>query len=504
MPPPIRPESVILDELLAAITRSGLVTDIAPISVLRQFTSGVSMTIAELYYALYTLYKSFFLTAATGEDLDIRGMDLGLPRDTGQAASGTVVFERALTYMEDIPLLAPQHVQPVVPQGETAPTYATITDAVLQPCGRSVSGEAPLTQTTAGVNDQLTLTLDGDGPQTVSLGSQPTGDAVAAAIEASVRLLLAIDPSKQPAYDRFRADWNSTTPGRFTLRSGNPGHTTSVVVTPSPQYDASAILKLGVAQGGQETPGMDSLAVPCLADVIGVASNVGAQQLTEQRSPVPGIVRIYNPLPYVDGRDVASDDAYRQAVQAHLLALGRGTTDSVLQAAATTRTPDGQQPVQSAQVVASTDANLQVFVADGRSLTLGAQPDVVQAVQDELDGRGSEPGGWLPSGVTALVRPATVRVIDVQARVLLGPAPDGVIAQRQAVQTMAQVLSHAPVGEQVTYVQMLRALDGAVDDVLRVDFVHPAVWATTPQRDLGAVIGTKLMPGHILVEILRQ
>jgi hypothetical protein len=95
-------------------------------------------------------------------------------------------------------------------------------------------------------------------------------------------------------------------------------------------------------------------------------------------------------------------------------------------------------------------------------------------------------------------------VIDVQARVLLGPAPDGVIAQRQAVQTMAQVLSHAPVGEQVTYVQMLRALDGAVDDVLRVDFVHPAVWATTPQRDLGAVIGTKLMPGHILVEILRQ
>jgi hypothetical protein len=33
MPPSIRPEPVILDELLTAITASGLVDDIAPISV---------------------------------------------------------------------------------------------------------------------------------------------------------------------------------------------------------------------------------------------------------------------------------------------------------------------------------------------------------------------------------------------------------------------------------------------------------------------------------------
>ena len=503
MPPPIRPESVILDELMSAITSSGLVTDIAPISIVRQLSSGVSMTIAELYYALYTLYQSFFRLLASGDDLDVRGLDMGLPRDTGQAASSPVVFVRQVNYLNDIPLPQPQHLQPVMPPETPVPTYATIADALLHACGRSVSNEAPLNQTIADLNDRVTLALDGDGPQTVSLGTTATGDAVASALQAQVRTLFALTPALQPAYDRFRCDWNSTTPGRLTLRSGNPGPSSRVVVTPSATADATGVLKLGVLQGGSESPGMDELAVPCQADSIGLSANLGANQLTVLRTPVPGVGRVYNPLPFVNGREVASDDAFRAAIGAHLLALGRGTGDSLVHAAEAARTASGAQLVQSAQAAPSTHANVQVFVADGRSRTVGAQPEVVQAVQDELEGRGSTPGGWVPAGVTALVRPATVRIIDIQAVLLLGPTADGPIAQRRAVQAMTTTLQQARVGESVGYIDMIRAIDHAVDDVFRVDFSRPAAWSTTPQHDIGAVIGTKLMPGTIQVEVRR-
>ena len=504
MPPTIRPDAVILEALLTAVLEEGLVTDIAPISVLRMLLSGVATTTAELYYSLYTLYRSFFLQMARGEDLDVRGTDLGLPRDPGQAASGSLEFTRAPTYFEDIPLAAPQTVQAVVEPGTTPVTYSTMADAVLQPQGRSVSGEAPLTNVVGGVNDAITLTINGDGPQTVRIGTQATGEALAAALTAAVRGLFAVTPALQPAYDLFRADWNQTTVGAFTFRSGTTGPTSTVVVVSGTQPDdASPFLKLGLAQGGKESPGMDVIRVPLMADVRGVLGNVGARQLTQQVSAMGGIGAVTNPLPLVNGREAWSDDAYVQAIQAHLLGLGRGGATSIVQAAQATRLSDGSQPVQSVQVLPDGNAHVRVFVSDGRSRTLGAQPDVVEAVQRELDGRGSTASGWIASGVTALVRPCVVRVVDVTATVLVGPLPDLGVAQRLCIQAIVSLLSAASVGQTVGYVTMLRAIDQAVAEVLRVDFQLPMSFRVSPPHDLVVTAGLKLMPGTIQVGVRR-
>lgn len=503
MPLTIRPQAVILDELLSAFIRSGLVTDIAPISVTRMLANGAAVTIAELYYALYTLHRSFYLTLATGEDLDLRGTDLGLPRDVGQAASGTVRYTREPTYSDDIVLLAPQHLTCVVEPGTLAPTYSTVGNARLAPCGRSISGQAPLTSTQAGISDALELAIDGDTPQRITLGTQFSAADVAAAIQSAVRALMAVTPALQPGYDLFRCDWNSTTPGCYTLRSGTAGPASRVEVRAGTSADASPTLKLGLANSGTETPGMDSLEVPVVADLVGEGGNLSAEQLTLQQAPVGGIASMANPLPFTNGRDAAADDAYRQDVQAYLLALGRGTPDSLLRAAQSTRMPDGSQPVQSAQVVPDGDAHILVYVADNRSRTLGAQPDVVAQVQAELDGRGSQVGGWIPSGVTAVVEPARVRVTDVTARVIVGPTPDLAAAQRACVQAIAQTLTEAGVGETVGYVTMLRAIDQAVPDVLRVDFVRPTVFAVAPQQDLVVQVGEMLLPGIVQVDVSR-
>lgn len=503
MPPTIRPQAVILDELLSAMVRSGLVTDVAPISVTRMFASGAAVTIAELYYSLYTLYQSFFMTMATGADLDVRGSDYGLPRDIGQPASGRVVYTREPTYADDILILAPQRLEPVVESGTVPPTYHTVGDHRLAPCGRSISGEAPLTSTQAGISDDLTLTIDGDGPRTLTLGTNLTGADVAAAIQTQVRALMSNTPALQPGYDLFRADWNTTIVGAYTLRSGTAGPASSVLVTVGPGHDAARALKLGVAQGGTEAPGMDQISVPVVADVLGTASNVSASQLTLQQTPIGGMQAVSNPLPLVDGRDPASDDAYRQALQAYLMGLGRGTGDSLRQAALHTQLADGTQPVQSVQAVADGDGHIRVFVADNRSRDVGAQPDVVDAVQAELDGRGVQVGGWVPAGMTAVVRPASVRVVNVTAQVLVGPMPDLASAQRACIQAITQALYATGVGESVGYVSLMRAVDQAVPDVLRVDFLQPTAFHVAPQQDLRAQVGEIFLPGFVQVEVHR-
>jgi hypothetical protein len=168
------------------------------------------------------------------------------------------------------------------------------------------------------------------------------------------------------------------------------------------------------------------------------------------------------------------------------------------------RLPNGQQPVQSAQVTSAGDSNIAIFITDGRSLTVGAQPDIVQAVQDEVDGRGNVPGGLVAAGVTAIVRAATIHVVHVTCTLILSrTGPDSLIAQRQAVQAITDTLARAPVGHVVGYMDMLRALDEAIPALLRIDFSAPTAWSITPQVDIPVMVGTKLMPGTISVEVQR-
>src|SRR6516162_2609172 len=254
MPLTLRPKQQILDAIISSILAGNVVSDINPISYNRQLCEGVAATQADLDYDLYTLLQGFYITSAEGFDLDVRGNDYGLARDPGQQASDTVTFYKETLTIDDIPLPAPQVVQAILADG-TAVLYRSVGNLVLEASGRSVSGQAPATSLTGGVNDHLTVNVDNDGLRTVALGTQTTGASIAAAIQAAVIALTAINASKQQAYNAFRCDYALTTPGAYTLRSGLAGPTSSVQVAVSGTADASVALKLGVPQGGQERVG---------------------------------------------------------------------------------------------------------------------------------------------------------------------------------------------------------------------------------------------------------
>lgn len=501
MPLTLRPTTTILADILDHILAGDLVTDISQIAVIRQLSEAVAASQADLDYDLYSLLQGFYITTAEGQDLDIRGRDYGLARDAGQAASDPVVFTAVTTWSEDIPLPSPQVLQATLADS-TIVTYRSLGDTALWPTGRSVSGPAPGTLLTSGSNDSLALNLDGDGVRTIVLGSQPTPPAIAAAIQAAVQALVPLNPAHQPAYTTFRCDYSVTNAGRYTLRSGTTGLTSSVVVTVAASTDASYTLKLGASQGGAEQAGMTSVSVPVLCDTIGVLGNVGAGQINQQVSPVPGILAVANPLAFANGREPASDDAYRQDVRNYILSLGRGTRDAIERAVAHTVGDDGQRHVMTSQCVYGA-GTIQVFVCDGRSLDVGAQTDVVQDVQDELDGLGEEIGGWVPGGNVAGVASATCRRVDVDVTVEVGPTPDLLRAQQTIVDGLYHLIYGSAVGQMLSITMFDSVIDSRVAEVFNIVYALPLAFSTNPPSPIAAEVGVKRMPGTLSVRVVR-
>src|SRR5260370_1011965 len=93
--------------------------------------------------------------------------------------------------------------------------------------GTSVSGASPSTNPNADQRSFM-INLDKDGPQAVTMSpTAATGIDIAAAIQAAVRGLSAINPAHQAAYAGFTCTFTTT----YNLKSGTTGTGSSVAVT---------------------------------------------------------------------------------------------------------------------------------------------------------------------------------------------------------------------------------------------------------------------------------
>ncbi len=118
-----------------------------------------------------------------------------------------------------------------------------------------ISGTSPLTATTAG--DTMTINLDGDGAQVITLATSATGAAVAADIQAKVRALTsAAPPTNQPAFDNFTATYNTTT-GAYKYVSGSNTSSSAVAITAVTGTLTLANMDLTVATGMTTTGAFD-------------------------------------------------------------------------------------------------------------------------------------------------------------------------------------------------------------------------------------------------------
>jgi phage tail sheath protein FI len=143
------------------------------------------------------------------------------------------------------------------------PNGATQTPGTAGPpptAGRTRGGDNPTVNPPAD-RRKLSINLNGDGAREITLPSEAdNGAAIAGAIQAAVRGLVANAPTNQSAYSGFTATFE-TPPAPaapfFLLTSGQPGANSSVVVTNAtvPAGNGATLLGLGAAHGGTETAG---------------------------------------------------------------------------------------------------------------------------------------------------------------------------------------------------------------------------------------------------------
>ncbi|MBL7188284.1 MAG: phage tail sheath subtilisin-like domain-containing protein [Phycisphaerae bacterium] len=122
--------------------------------------------------------------------------------------------------------------------------------------GTSRSAVAPAPDTILPADRRrIVMELNDDGRRDIQIpGAADTGPAIATAIRDAVQNLLANDPNKQPAYDSFACQYDTTNPGSefYELTSGTSGTDSKVVVTDAIDVvgtSRSAVLPVGNGAG---------------------------------------------------------------------------------------------------------------------------------------------------------------------------------------------------------------------------------------------------------------
>ena len=138
----------------------------------------------------------------------------------------------------------------------------------------------------------LSISLDGDGPQIVTLPASAANAAladVASAIQTAVRALTRLKTSTDAAaFTGFTCEVDSSAgPPRLVLTSGATSATSSVLVAPAPADDATFLLKLGPGNGGQSENGL-AVRRPALAATVQVGDSAVAAPVTAVTSGTDG------------------------------------------------------------------------------------------------------------------------------------------------------------------------------------------------------------------------
>lgn len=166
--------------------------------------------------------------------------------------------------------------------------------------GRQVAGGPPVLPLNDNLN--LQISLDDDGFQTVLLPDatgvpEATADQVATAIQAAVRSLTKNHQStSDTTFPGFTCDVEET---RLVLRSGSTSAMSSVRILPAAQKDATMLLRLGSAGGGQ------------LQDGIGVRRPAAADAVQVGDAALDGVVKAVTPGS--DGQQAITDALFTDA-----------------------------------------------------------------------------------------------------------------------------------------------------------------------------------------------
>jgi hypothetical protein len=129
---------------------------------------------------------------------------------------------------------------------------------------RIVGGAAAATSTTNAVSDNFFISINGETPQLVDVGTLATGLLIAAAIQAAVRAMAPAFPlDNDDAYSNFVCTFD-VDDERYTLVNGQAGLSSTLAITAG-GADASVLLKISVATRQSISAGIEPSAATIAA-----------------------------------------------------------------------------------------------------------------------------------------------------------------------------------------------------------------------------------------------
>ena len=220
------------------------------------------------------------------------------------------------------------------------------------------------------------------------------------------------------------------------------------------------------------------------AQASGLAGNVGADLITELVTPVAGVASVTNPSPFVNGRDVETDDERRVRFQGYISSLARGTKAAITYGAKTVTLTDGfgtvTEYVAHANVVEPWVADsaqpislVRVYIHNGASATSGTLVTRCQQVIDGYYDGGTAVPGWKAAGVQCIVSAASDQAVNVTGTVTIAGGYSSVDVLAACTNAVKDYLQGMAVGEDVRLSELVAIIRRDVEGAFNVTLSAP-------------------------------
>lgn len=312
----------IVDGMMATVVANSELTDVNRGALQRILLEAAALQDADQYLQIARLKNTFSIETADGTDLDERGADFGITRESPSQSTGLVKFGDSLytTKVEDT--LSGLHgigVSSLTIVGSTASFPAT-GSVILE---RDTVGQRELCPYSSVAGSVITLV----GPTTISHAG---GTSVIVSHQGADQVFTSGSVVSVPATD-------SVGQVDFTIQ-------------------AAATLKDGDIYSAE---------VEAISTLTGSALNVGTGQVTDIANPPFQTATVTNDANFQGGRDEETDSEYRQRIKQTIQALSNGTINDLTVAASGVVMPSGQRVITAQVLEEFADPDVTLFIDDG-------------------------------------------------------------------------------------------------------------------------------------------
>lgn len=237
------------------------------------------------------------------------------------------------------------------------------------------------------------------------------------------------------------------------------------------------------------------------AEVPGKAGNTLANTISDLVDPVPGIVLVSNPAPFVNGREEETEDERIERFADYVASLPRGTPEALVFGAKTVVLLNSLQVITESVAFASvvepykTNPSMpvglvQLYVHNGAGGTSAALVSKVQLVIDgyyETDGTAVP--GYKAAGVIVNVIAATDTLVNVTGPVTVLPGYDINTVLQSARAAISAYIGTLGVGKPVIRSEI-------ISKVMEIEGVYNFV-PSAPTADVTVAASAKAVPGTL-------